>query len=313
MRIVITGGCGFIGMNLLKHLNNKMFFNIIVSDYVEFHSRLDGFRYAKITTPNKLKDEILELEKGDILIHLGANTSTVETEHGQIMNNNFNYSAGLFCRALSKGIRIIYASSAGVYGNGNSFKDTENIKEMKSLNPATWYARSKLYLDKWNIATGTRCLGLRFFNVWGDYEQHKGNMESIISKKYYEIKAGIPQKVYFHPTKTLSRDFIYVKDVVNIIAKFIYNDITGIYNVGTGVSLPWNELLTNYFEVVGNEAIIEPTEFPKDRESNYQFYTKADTTKLLSLDCMKDYQFYHIQDALKDFTHDRESRPKQIL
>lgn len=309
MRIVITGGCGFIGMNLIKYLNDKLFFNILISDYSEFHSRLDEFRYADVTTPDKLREELRE---GDVLVHLGAITSTTETNSELLMNNNFNYSVGLINMALLKKVRVIYASSAGVYGNGDTFKDTETIKEMKSLRPTTWYAESKLYLDKFNVGTGKRSLGLRFFNVWGDREQHKGNMESIISKKYYEIEAGIPQQLYFHPTKTLSRDFIYVKDVVNIIGKFIENDITGIYNVGTGISMTWNELITNYFEVVGNEAIIEPVEFPKDRESNYQFFTKADITKLLALDCMKDYQFYHIQDALKDFINDREIKLKQI-
>lgn len=301
MRIVVTGAFGFIGQNLLKYLNSINFKRVVAVDTIEAINRAKDLVYEEFFTPN-----LITFFEGDCLIHLGACTDTMETDENFIKKNNIDYSIKIIKEALSKGCRVVYASSAGVYGNETNFIDSDNYADIKSLNPTTPYAMSKQSLDMWNIKNGNKCVGLRFFNVFGDREQHKGRMESIVSKKYDEIKAGIYQQLYFHPNKTFSRDFIYVKDVVKIIIGFIHSDVTGIYNVGTGVSLPWHELITNYFEVFGNPAIIEPIEFPKDRESNYQFYTKSDNTKLLSLDFMKDYKFYHIQDALKDFIHERQ-------
>lgn len=301
MRIVITGAGGFIGQNLLKYLNDVHFQKIVAVDTVDAIPRLSHLTYDEFFTPN-----LITFSEGDVLVHLGACTDTMEIDEDFIKKNNLDYSTNIIKDALSKGCRVIYASSAGVYGNETNFIDSDNYDNIEKLNPTTPYARSKQFLDMWNIKNGNKCVGLRFFNVWGDREQHKGRMESIISKKYHEIKVGIPQQLYFHPNRTFSRDFIYVKDVVKIIMGFIHSDATGIYNVGTGISLPWHELISNYFEVFGNAAIIEPIEFPKDRESNYQFYTKSDNTKLLSLDFMKEYEFYHIQDALKDFIHERQ-------
>lgn len=302
MRIVITGAAGFIGQNLIKYLNEEGFHRIVVVDTVESIPRLNGLIYEEFFTP-----DLITFQEGDVLVHLGAHTDTMETDETVIMHNNFFYSTDLIRKAWEKGCRVIYASSAGVYGNSDCFNDDEDLCAIEDLKPTTPYAKSKKSLDWWNVATGTRCVGLRFFNVWGDREQHKGRMESIVSKQYHEIKEGLPQRLYFHPDKTFSRDFIYVKDVVKIIIGFIHSNVVGIYNVGTGISLPWHELITNYFEVFGNPAIIEPVEFPKDRENNYQFYTKSDNTKLLNLDFMKDYEFYHIQDALKDFIYEREN------
>jgi ADP-L-glycero-D-manno-heptose 6-epimerase len=303
MRIVITGAAGFIGQNLIKHLNSIGFTRIVAVDTVQSIPRLTGLVYEEFFTP-----DIVDFQKEDVLVHLGANTDTMETDVEAIIQNNYRYSMQLIIKALGKGCRVIYASSAGVYGNDTDFTDSEDFDTICKLNPTTTYARSKQHLDIWNLAIGTKCASLRFFNVFGDREQHKGRMESIVSKKYYEIKEGLPQQLYFHPAKTFSRDFIYVKDVVKIIIGFIHSDAVGIYNVGTGISLTWHELMTNYFEVFGKPAIIEPVEFPKERESNYQFYTKSDNTKLLSLDFMKNYEFYHNHAALKDFIHERQIR-----
>lgn len=307
MRIVITGAAGFIGQNLLKYLNDSHFKKIVAVDTVEAIPRLSHLDYEEFSTP-----DLITFKEEDILVHLGACTSTLETDKDFIKKNNIDYSIKIMKDALLKGCKVIYASSAGVYGNETNFTDSEIYEDIENLKPTTLYAQSKQLLDMWNVKNGNKCVGLRFFNVWGDREQHKGRMESIVSKKYYEIKDRITQKLYFHPDKIFSRDFIYVKDVIKIIMGFIHSKVTGIYNVGTGISLPWHELITNYFEVLGNPAIIEPVEFPKERESNYQFYTKSDNTKLLSLDFMKDYQFYHIQDALKDYIHERESRLNRI-
>ncbi len=303
MRIVITGACGFIGKNLVKSLNYQGIYNIAIVDRVNSIERLSGLNYTEFFTP-----DLITFKKDDVLVHLGATTSTTSNDLLEMLSNNFNYSVKIMNEAMLNGCRIIYASTAGVYGNETNFTDSDDYEQVQSLKPITPYAQSKLFLDMWNIRNGKNAVGLRFFNVWGNYEQHKGAMESLVSKKFHEIKAGLPQKLYFHETKTLARDFIYVKDVVKIIKKFIFSDVNGIFNVGTGISLSWHELLTNYFEVFGNPAIIDPIEFPKERENNYQFYTKSDNAKLLSLDFMKDYQFYHIHDALKDYVYDRENK-----
>lgn len=301
MSIVITGACGFIGKNLVKSLNEDGFTDIVIIDRINSIPRLESLKYAEFLTP-----DLFRIHKGDVLVHLGATTSTTSSDQWEMLTNNFVYSTNIIKQAYEHNCRVIYASTAGVYGNGTDFTDQDDYDHVRLMNPITEYAKSKQLLDMWNLHKGKKAVGLRFFNVWGNYEQHKGPMESLVSKKFNEIKAGIPQKLYFHPTQMLARDFIYAKDVVKIIKKFITSDVTGLYNVGTGIALSWHELLTNYFEVFGNHAIIDPIEFPKDREENYQFYTKADTTKLLQLDFMKDYEFYHVYDALKDFVHDRE-------
>lgn len=303
MRIVITGACGFIGKNLVKSLNEIGFTDIVIVDRLNSILRLDGLKYSEFFTP-----DLITFKEGDVLVHLGATTSTTSDDLWEMTNNNFTYSTKIMKDAFEKGCRVIYASTAGVYGNGTDFTDSDDYDHIRLMKPITPYAQSKQLLDMWNIYKGKKAAGLRFYNVWGNYEQHKGPMESLVSKKFHEIKAGIPQQLYFHSTQTLARDFIYAKDVVKIIKKFISSDVTGVFNVGTGIALSWHELLTNYFEVFGNPAIIDPVEFPKDRESNYQFYTKSDNTKLLSLDFMKDYQFYHVYDALKDYIHDRETK-----
>ena len=303
MRVVVTGAAGFIGQNLIKYMNRMGFDRIVAVDEIDSIPRLAGLFYEEFYTP-----DIVIFKEGDVLVHLGACTDTMNTDADFMRANNFVYSTKLIKKAWEMNCRVIYASSAGVYGNKEEFTDSNDYDHIRLLEPSTIYGKSKQLLDMWNIHNGNKCIGLRFFNVWGDREQHKGRMESIISKKYYEIKEGLSQQLYYHPAKTLSRDFIYVKDVVKIIENFIYSGAAGIYNVGTGISLPWNELITNYFEVFGNVAIIEPVEFPKDRAANYQFFTKSDNTKLLTVEFMKDYQFYHIQDALKDFIHERESK-----
>jgi ADP-L-glycero-D-manno-heptose 6-epimerase len=305
MKYVITGAAGFIGSNLIKYFNELGIFNIVAIDTIDAWPRILDLNYDCFLSPDRFL-----ISEGDVLIHLGACTDTQETNVEYIMNNNFTYSTNIIEQALAKNCRVIYASSAGVYGNGSNFADSEYFDDVAWLSPTTPYARSKQHLDLWNIATGIvaggmKCTGLRFFNVWGDREQHKGRMESLVSSKYNEIIEGKPQRLFSHPTKKLSRDFIYVKDVVKIIHRFASSQKTGIFNVGTGISTTWHELVNNYFDAVGKSAIIEEVEFPKEREDNYQFFTQSDNTKLLGLEFMKNYRFYSLPEAFKDFIHER--------
>jgi ADP-L-glycero-D-manno-heptose 6-epimerase len=305
-RYLITGACGFIGSTLIQHLNGRGITDIVAIDKL-VNANLCGLQitmflhYSQPLTPAIMKG-------GDVLIHLGACTDTQETDAKFVMEHNFSYSTQLITAAIERGCRVIYASSAGVYGNEDYFSDSEDLADFKHLKPATIYAESKKRLDAWKLTQRMPCAALRFFNVWGERERLKGRMESIVSKRYADISAGMTIPLYRHPLRPLSRDFIYVKDVVKVIERMAAHQVDGIFNVGTGSSITWDTLITTYATVLGVVPAIRFIDMPTERGDNYQYYSKSDSRKLLGLTCMQGFSFMPLDGALSDFVQERKRR-----
>lgn len=315
MKYIITGGAGFIGSTLIKYLNDRDISNIVIVDLKDTYTtkieNILDLKYKDYIFPETV--EMSLFEPGDVLIHLGACTDTQETNKRFMLRNNLDFSKKIMLMASKAGCRIIYASSAGVYGNENYFSDSENIEDFKFLKPTTIYAESKKRLDQWKIQNKINAAGLRFFNVWGNRERYKGRMESIISKKYEDILNGNKIQLFTSKKYPMSRDFIYVNDIIRVIEIFIKNNENGIFNLGTGESITWKFLMEEYARHLEKDCIIDEIELPTERFNNYQFYSKSDNTKLLNLKSMRNFKFTPIETALKDFIDERRKSESKKL
>ncbi|RKY30945.1 MAG: ADP-glyceromanno-heptose 6-epimerase [Candidatus Omnitrophota bacterium] len=291
MKVILTGGAGFIGSCLLWKLNENGITDILVVDH------LDDLKWKNLInkkfTDYIEKDEFIKficegkVERPDFLIHLGACTRTTEKNASYIINNNYIYSRKLAEWAVKNNVNFLYASSAATYGGGeNGFSDDD--KNTLKLKPLNLYGFSKHLFDLWVINNGLsdRFVGFKFFNVFGPNEYHKKDMKSVVAKAFYQIKEnGVLRlfKSYRSDFKDgeQKRDFIYVKDVVDVIYYFIENpDKKGIFNVGTGKARSFNELGECIFEILGKEKRIEYIDMPEDVKKHYQYFTKANIEKL---------------------------------
>lgn len=292
MKIILTGGAGFIGSCLLKKLNEMSVNEIIVVDHLneEKWKNLIGTSFYEYYE----KDDFIEViekekidKKFDFLIHLGACTDTMEKNAKYMIENNYIYSKKLLKWAIKNNVNFIYASSASTYGKGeNGFSDDhENIKNLKPLN---LYGFSKHLFDLWIVNNGLidRVTGLKFFNVYGENEFHKRHMASVILKGYYQIKKEGKIKLFksYHPQYKdgeQRRDFVYVWDVVDVIVFFIENpDKKGIFNVGTGKARTFNEVAEILFNCLKVPKNIEYIDMPEGLRENYQYFTEGKIEKL---------------------------------
>ncbi|MDD3001059.1 MAG: ADP-glyceromanno-heptose 6-epimerase [Candidatus Riflebacteria bacterium] len=296
MKIIVTGGAGFIGSAMVWALNKMGLEDILIVDNLasnpEKWKNLVGLRYLDYIE----KDDFLEhIEKGTfedckfrILIHLGACSSTTETDCSYLVHNNFEYSKTLAIWAKENKVRFIYASSAATYGDGEQgFED--DLGEIEHLRPLNMYGYSKQMFDLWMRKSGllNSAVGLKFFNVFGPNEYHKGSMRSFILKSFEQInekKEVCLFKSYNPDYKDGEqlRDFIYVKDVVKMIAHFMDKHTSGLFNIATGQARSWNDLVTATFNAMNIEPNIKYIEMPDSIKNQYQYYTKGDITKLLA-------------------------------
>lgn len=289
-RIVITGGVGFIGSCLVRHLNDQGIDNIVVVDDLGKESKWRNLTRKKVSDVLH-KGELFEWLKGKeasigTIVHLGACSKTVELDANYLLDNNYRYSQRLAEYAIPNGIRFIYASSAATYGDGSQgFSDDE--LGMDLLEPLNMYGMSKQLFDQWLRNTGNlnKATGLKFFNVFGPNEYHKGRMASAITHVLPTAqKEGVVRLFQSNEPARFSdggqqRDFIYVKDVVRIILAFIQNESTGIYNVGSGIPSSWNELSSAVFKAIDKPVNIEYIPMPADLQGKYQNFTCADMSK----------------------------------
>ncbi len=319
--IIVTGGAGFIGSCLLAKLNQCNFSDILVVDNLGCQNKWKNLS-NKIFTGFLYKEKFIEIiksyEKTDVLyipefdnknieaiIHLGACSSTIENNANYLLENNFLYTKELAKFAMSRNIRFIYASSASTYGNGENGYSDENISNLIPLN---CYGLSKHLFDMWLYENNLQneVTGLKFFNVFGPNENHKGDMRSMFYKAFKQIELTGKVKLFKsykdeYKDGEQKRDFIYVKDCVDIIFKILNDDtFKGIYNIGTGSAHSWNELANSVFNAMQRIPNIEYIEMPEELKKQYQYFTQADTNKLLRK-LGSEWKFTSLQDASDDY------------
>jgi len=286
--IIVTGGAGFIGTNLVRSLleldkqiliveeldkYTKKFNNIENLDILDC---LDHNIFIKDLLSGKYKNKV------DQIFHLGACSKTTEPDRDYIMDVNLNYSKKLLEYSANNNIDMIYASSASVYGDGTIFKEYSDNES--SLNH---YSESKLLFDNYVRENMTRIksqiVGMRYFNVYGPYEQHKKVMSSVAYHFYNQFKQHGMLKLFRgshgYDNGEQRRDFVYVKDTIDVKLWFMQNNYSGIFNVATGKSRSFNDVaksVINYF----NSGYIEYINFPRGLEAQYQAFTEADMSNL---------------------------------
>jgi len=317
--IVLTGVAGFIGSCMLGSLNANGYQNIIIVDEFEREDKKENWKNKTFKAVIDRKEFIEWLNNEDIIkidaiIHLGAKTDTTEFNYTIHEELNVRYSQQLWDYCTKQNIPFIYASSAATYGAGeNGYDDDESkLDLLKPLNP---YGVSKNEFDKWALAQNSQpkyWTGLKFFNVYGPNEYHKGRMASVIWHSFNQIKKDGQVKLFkshrpdFEDGKQL-RDFIYVKDLISVInwllEKMLANEwkeeLNGIYNLGTGEARSFYDLVSSTFAGMNLETNIEYIDMPIDIRDKYQYYTQANMNKLINAGYTK--PFYSLEEGVVDY------------
>jgi len=310
--IILTGGAGFIGSCFLAKLNSQGIEDIIVVDNIDDSKKwrnLLGKKFLDYIQKDKFLELLLNkrLSLPEHIIHLGACSSTLVTDSDYLMSNNYEYSKQLASWAFEHDIPFIYASSAATYGDG-SLGYGDNDENTLRLTPLNLYGRSKQLFDLWLLKNGyaKQAVGLKFFNVFGPNEYHKAEMMSVVCRRFNEIKSGLPMRLFKsylpqYRDGEQKRDFIYVKDAVEVIWYFYQNpDISGIYNLGTGLARSWNDLAKAMFSALGLPPAIKYIEMPSEIRDKYQYFTQADISKLRA--CGYQKPFISLEEAVKDYS-----------
>lgn len=311
--IVVTGGAGFIGSALVWRLNQRGRSDIIIVDHLgksEKWRNLTPLRYSDYFD----KNEFLPLLEsgafdGDIqaVIHMGACSSTTETDADYLMENNYRYTLRLarWWRRHPQA-RFIYASSAATYGDGNAgYSDDEN--ELHALTPLNMYGYSKHLFDCVAHSKGwlEACVGLKFFNVFGPNESHKADMRSVIAKAFPRVRDEGVMSLFQSYRQGIGngeqvRDFVYIKDAVEIALFFFdHPEVNGIFNVGTGKARSWNDVAAALFSVAGKPCRVEYVPMPPVLRDKYQYRTEADLKKLRSAGCL--HECRPLEEAIADY------------
>lgn len=315
--IIVTGGTGFIGSALIWRLNQLGKEDIIIVD--EFGKKqkksnkwqnIIQLKYADIFDKedfgHMVQSDFLKNFEVDTIFHLGACSSTTERNFDYLLRNNYEYSKFLCEKALDNNIRFIYASSAATYGDGSQgYEDDES--KLQSLRPLNAYGYSKHMFDLWVRRSRIldKVVGLKYFNVYGPNEYHKGDMRSVVNKCFHQVKETGKARLFKSADPDYkdggqSRDFLYVKDAVDMTLYFWDNRIVnGIYNIGTGEANSFNQLIKPVFDSLGLAENIEYFDMPEILREKYQYYTKADISKLRSSGYIN--KVMKIDDAVRDY------------
>ena len=294
MRVVVTGGAGFIGSAIVWALNRRGVDEILLVDELECDEKwknLVPLRFADYLEKDVLRKMIAEnsgaLSQIDAIFHMGACSSTTETDASYLADNNYQYTKELAEFAVSRSIRFIYASSAATYGDGsNGYRDDEGSLEI--LRPLNMYGYSKQMFDLWAKRRGLlkKIVGLKFTNIYGPNEWHKGDMRSLVCKAYDQICETGELKLFKshrddYADGEQKRDFLYVKDAVDMALFFLdHPKVNGIFNVGSGKAETWNALAAAIFAAMNLPVKINYIDMPEQLRDKYQYHTQADMSKI---------------------------------
>ncbi len=322
---IITGGAGFIGSAICWRLNQLGFTDILLVDSDVGGTKknnLAGIKFTDYLDKDTLLDQLSGdkfKENVDVIYHMGACSSTTEEDMDYLKKNNYEFSKTLALWCIKNDVRYIYASSAATYGDGSlGFDDDEEL--IPVLKPLNKYGLSKQMFDMWVLEHNLhhKFVGLKYFNVFGPNENHKGDMRSMVNKQYKNIiesgkiklfKSGLPE----YKDGEQMRDFIYIKDAVEMTVFFdptnkTGKDCNGIYNIGSGEASTWNQLANAIFAALGLKPDIEYIDMPENLRDQYQYYSKATLNKIRNAgyknpitsleETVKDYvQNYLMKDA----------------
>ena len=311
---VVTGGAGLIGSATIWGINNQNLNNVWLVDWIDedslkhrncehlqFQRKLNASHFRKLIDENSS-----ELKEIRTIIHLGACSSTTETDEDYLHDNNFLYTKELCEWSLANNVRFVYASSAATYGDGNWGMDDRD-EDIEKFQPLNLYGWSKHKFDLFAKENGwfDSITGLKYFNMYGPNEEHKGDMRSVVSKAYKQIKDSQRMSLFKshrpeYRDGEQKRDFLYIKDAVNMTLWLTENPAaTGLFNLGNGLARTWLDLGKSIFAALKLNAQIEFVEMPEILKDKYQYFTQATIEKLRSQGF--DHNLFSLEDAVHDY------------
>jgi len=311
--IVVTGGAGFIGSALVWRLNQRGINDILIVDHLgksEKWRNLVGLRFLDYLDKSVF---ISMIESGELdskisaVLHMGACSATTELDADYLMENNYRYTLRIGkWWEKNKKARFIYASSAATYGDGAQGYD-DDASKLYTLKPLNMYGYSKHMFDLWAIDRGAikQIAGLKYFNVFGPFEDHKADMMSVVAKAYRQIRETGKVQLFksYNPAYKdgeQMRDFIYVKDAVSVSLALLEDRQTnGLFNCGSGTARTWNDLVTAVFNAMKAPVNIEFIEMPLNLRGKYQYFTEAKMEKLQAAINMP--KFRTLEEGITDY------------
>lgn len=310
-RILITGGAGLIGSAVLWFLNRQQRDNILVADALDTSEKwknLAALSFFDYLEGRELRQRILSrpdsLGPISCIFHLGACSDTTELNSAYLLDNNYAFTRDLASWALSRDIRMVYASSAATYGDGrHGFSDTLPLEVLRPLNA---YGYSKHLFDQHAQRQGwlNSLVGLKYFNVYGPNEQHKGNMRSVVLKAFEQIRQSGRVGLFKSYRDECAdgeqrRDFLYVKEAAELTVRLAISEARGLYNLGSGSSSSWNELAQAVFSALEKTRAIDYIDMPLDLRERYQYHTQAELSRLQQLNLP--HQSYSLAEGVQDY------------
>jgi len=322
--IVVTGGAGFIGSAIVWRLNQLGRNDIYIVDELGTDDKwknLTGLDFHDFINKDVFLDDWndrLRTMDIDAIIHMGANSSTTEKDADYLLKNNYRYTAEVAENAVWNNIRFIYASSAATYGDGQlGFLDDEKLTG--KLRPLNMYGYSKNLFDSYALKRGMldEIVGIKFFNVYGPNEYHKGDMRSVVHKAFGQIMESGSVKLFTSKNPGYKdgeqlRDFIYIKDAVDMTLHFLLKNkkAGGIFNAGTGKARHWNDLVKAIFKALNKPVNIDYIELPGHLAKKYQYFTQADITKIRAAGYKK--KITSLEAGVKDYVQNYLVKDKYL-
>ena len=309
--IIVTGAAGFIGSCLIKKLNEEGFHSIIAVDKFDIPEKEKNLLNTVINQKIDRSEFMNWLDSNhkevEFIFHIGAKTDTSEFDVDLLNKMNTQYTKDIWTRCIKYQIPLVYASSAATYGLGeNGYDDNhDTISKLRPLNP---YGQSKQDFDVWALEQNKKPLfwaGLKFFNVYGPNEYHKGRMASVIWHAFNQIKDTNAMKLFRshnveYKDGEQMRDFVYVKDVVNVCLWLMHHRRnSGIYNLGSGKARTFLDLVKATFSAMNKKENISFIDTPKDIRDNYQYFTEANMSKLKNIGYP--HNFFTLEEGVKDY------------
>jgi len=289
-RVLVTGGAGFIGSALVWELNRRGCERIVIADFLETSEKWRNLAPLAFEDYLEADDLLPRLGAGtlgrfDAVLHMGACSSTTELDAAYLARNNYQFTKDLAAWTLSSNGRFVYASSAATYGDGGAgMRDDASLRYLHTLRPLNMYGYSKQMFDLYAAQRGIlgKIAGVKFFNIFGPNEDHKGDMRSLVNKAYGQIAETGEIRLFksYRPEYAdgeQKRDFLYVKDAVNMTLHLAANEsANGLFNVGSGDANTWTDLANAVFAALGKPANIRFIDMPEDLRARYQYFTQAD-------------------------------------